>query len=186
MSLYPTVLLINVRRNNLTKIEFILNGKPTRVEAPGSLSLLRLLREQLGLTGTKCGCDTGDCGVCAIIFDGKLVNSCLVPVSGLEGHQVTTIEGLQSPNGGLSDLQEAFLGHGAVQCGFCIPSMILAGETLLRQNPAPRRDEIREGISSVLCRCTGYQQVIDAIEETAHLRQANLQNRSEKSMESDL
>lgn len=167
------------------KIEFKLNGKPTQLDASNTMSLLSLLREQLGLTGTKCGCDTGDCGVCAILLDGKLVNSCLVPVSGLEGHQVITIEGLQNLDGGLSDLQEAFLRHGAVQCGFCIPSMILAGEALLRQNPTPKREEIREGISSVLCRCTGYQQIIDAIEETAHLRQDYLKNQAEKILEID-
>ena len=149
------------------KIEFMLNRKPTKVEVPESTSLLNLLREQLGLTGTKCGCDTGDCGVCAILFDGKLVNSCLIPVSRLAGHQIVTIEGLQSPDGSLSDLQELFLHRGAVQCGFCIPSMILAGEALLLENPNPTRDEVRAGISSVLCRCTGYQQAVDAIEETA-------------------
>lgn len=166
------------------KTEFTLNGKPTTVEAPESMSLLSLLREQLGLTGTKCGCDTGDCGVCAILFDGKLVYSCLVTVSRLEGHQVTTIEGMQSLDGELSDLQEAFLRHGAVQCGYCIPSMILAGEALLRQNPAPTRSEIREGISRVLCRCTGYQQIIDAIEETAHQRHGKPRKQVERSMES--
>ena len=166
------------------KTEFTLNGKPTTVEAPESMSLLSLLREQLGLTGTKCGCDTGDCGVCAILFDGKLVYSCLVTVSRLEGHQVTTIEGIQSPDGELSDLQEAFLRHGAVQCGYCIPSMILAGESLLRQNPDPTRGEIREGISRVLCRCTGYQQIIDAIEETAHQRHGKPRKQLERSMES--
>jgi carbon-monoxide dehydrogenase small subunit len=168
------------------KIEFILNGKPTNVDAPESMSLLNLLREQLGLTGTKCGCDTGDCGVCAILLDGKLVNSCLVPVSQLMGHQIITIEGLQNPDGSLSDLQESFLQHGAVQCGYCIPSMILAGEALLLENPNPTRDEIRAGISSVLCRCTGYQQVVDAIEDTAHTRNVKRKNQSEKYVESAL
>jgi carbon-monoxide dehydrogenase small subunit len=166
------------------KIEFVLNGKPTNVDVPESMSLLNLLREQLGLTGTKCGCDTGDCGVCAILFDGKLVNSCCVPVSQLMGHQIITIEGLQSPDGSLSDLQESFLHHGAVQCGYCIPSMILAGEALLFENPNPTRDEIRAGISSVLCRCTGYQQVVDAIEDTARARNVKRKNQSKKYVES--
>jgi aerobic carbon-monoxide dehydrogenase small subunit len=166
------------------KIEFILNGKPTKVDAPDSMNLLNLLREQLGLTGTKCGCDTGDCGVCAILLDKRLVYSCLVPVSQLEGHQVITIEGMQTPDGRLSDLQESFLRNGAVQCGYCIPSMILAGEALLLQNADPTRAEIREGISGVLCRCTGYQQIIDAIEETALIRKAKLKNQPEKDMES--
>ncbi len=168
------------------KIDFGLNGKPIQVEAPDGLTLLSLLRETLGLTGTKCGCDTGDCGVCAVLIDGKLVNSCLVPVSDLAGRQVVTIEGLHNPEGGLSDLQEAFLRHGAVQCGFCIPSMILAGEALLIQNPAPTRDEIREGISTVLCRCTGYQQVIEAIEDTARQRADILQKLAAENMELDL
>jgi carbon-monoxide dehydrogenase small subunit len=165
------------------KIEFTLNGKLTKVEAPDSMNLLNLLREQLGLTGTKCGCDTGDCGVCAILLDKSLVYSCLVPVSHLEGHQVITIEGMQNLDGSLSDLQESFLRNGAVQCGYCIPSMILAGEALLLQNPNPSHDEIREGISNVLCRCTGYQQIIDAIEETALIRKNKLKNQSEKDME---
>jgi aerobic carbon-monoxide dehydrogenase small subunit len=165
-------------------IEFILNGKLTKVEAPDSMNLLNLLREQLGLTGTKCGCDTGDCGVCAILLDKSLVNSCLVPVSQLEGHQVITIEGMQTPDGRLSDLQESFLHNGAVQCGYCIPSMILAGEALLLQNSKPSRDEIREGISNILCRCTGYQQIIDAIEETALVRIAKLKNQPEEGKES--
>ena len=166
------------------KSEFTLNGKTIKVEAPDNMSLLSLLREQLWLTGTKCGCDTGDCGVCSILFDGKLVYSCLVPVSELEGHQIITIEGMQKADGKLSDLQESFLRYGAVQCGYCIPSMILAGEALLLQNPNPTRGEIREGISSVLCRCTGYQQIIDAIEETARKRKAQSKNQAEKDMES--
>lgn len=158
------------------KIEFILNGKPTRVEADPGQTLLKILREQLGLTGTKCGCDTGDCGVCGVLLDGRagIVYSCLVTASDLPGCQVTTIEGLQAADGSLSDLQQAFLDHGAVQCGFCIPAMILAGEGLLRQNPSPSREEICAAISPVLCRCTGYQQIIDAIEETAHLRRKSV------------
>jgi aerobic-type carbon monoxide dehydrogenase small subunit (CoxS/CutS family) len=167
-------------------IEFLLNGKSTRVETTNNINLLGLLREELGLTGTKCGCDTGDCGVCAILLDGRLVYSCLVPVSKLEGHQVITIEGIHNPDGGLSDLQEAFLRHGAVQCGYCIPAMILAGEALLRKNLDPKRSEIREGISGVLCRCTGYQQIVDAIEETARNRQTASQNKQAIRMGSDL
>jgi carbon-monoxide dehydrogenase small subunit len=167
-------------------IEFLLNGKSTRIETTNNANLLGLLREDLGLTGTKCGCDTGDCGVCAILLDGKLVYSCLVPVSRLEGHQVITIEGIHNPAGGLSDMQEAFLRHGAVQCGYCIPAMILAGEALLRKNPDPKRSEIREGISGVLCRCTGYQQIIDAIEETARARQTASQNKQVMKLGSDL
>ena len=160
------------------RIGFGLNGKQIEVEVAAGQTLLQLLREQLGLTGTKCGCDTGNCGVCGVILDGKLIYSCLIPVEELVGCQVLTIEGLQSADGTPSDLQQAFLNHGAVQCGFCIPAMILAGEALLRNNPAPTRAEIRTAISHVLCRCTGYQQIVDAIEETAQHRTASASPRA--------
>ena len=168
------------------KLEFTLNGKLTHIDAPEDLTLVALLRDHLGLTGTKYGCDSGDCGVCAVLLDGALVNSCLTPVSKLEGRQVVTIEGIHNEQGGLSDLQEAFLRHGAIQCGYCIPAMVLAGEALLRHNPAPNRNEIRQGISGVLCRCTGYQQIVDAIGETAASRQSARQPHPEISMENDL
>ncbi|HEY3345207.1 MAG TPA: (2Fe-2S)-binding protein [Anaerolineaceae bacterium] len=153
------------------RIAFTLNGKPMTLEADPKRSLLSLLREELGLTGTKCGCDTGDCGVCAVLFDGRLVYSCRVNAAGLAGHQVVTIEGVHGPDGGLSDVQEAFLQHGAVQCGYCIPAMVLAGEALLSHNPAPSQADIVEAITPVLCRCTGYQQIVDAIKDAAHHRQ---------------
>jgi carbon-monoxide dehydrogenase small subunit len=156
------------------KVEFILNGKPAQVETAASRSLLQLVREDLGLTGTKCGCDTGDCGVCTVLVDGSLTKSCLVAAAQLSGRSVTTIEGIRSESGGPNDLQQAFLRHGAIQCGYCIPAMVLAGEALLRRNPAPTRAEIRTGINSVLCRCIGYQQIVDAIEETAKQRQGLL------------
>ena len=162
------------------KIEFTLNAKPLQIEASSDRTLLTIIREDLGLTGTKCGCDTGDCGVCSVIMDDKLVKSCLVPASTLQGRRVTTIEGIHDRQGGLSDLQEALLRHGAIQCGYCIPGMVLASEALLRRNPNPTRDEIRYGISHVLCRCIGYQQIIDAVEETAAQRQNALQDREPK------
>ena len=157
-------------------VEFTLNGKRVRVDVPPQRTLLQLLRNDLGLTGTKCGCDSGNCGVCSVLLDGKLIESCLISASALGGHQVITVEGLQETNGSLSDLQQSFLRHGAVQCGYCTPAMILAGEALLRANPNPNRDQIRKGISRVLCRCTGYQQIIDAIEETAQQRHLDMQN----------
>ncbi len=153
-------------------IEFSLNQKTTRIEVSEKITLLTILREYLGLTGTKCGCDTGDCGVCAVIMDKKLIYSCQVRAMDLPGHEVITIEGIHDADGGPNDLQRAFLKHGAVQCGFCIPAMVLAGEALLLNNPDPCKDEIREAISKVLCRCTGYKQIEDAIEETALQRQA--------------
>lgn len=154
------------------KIRFTLNDRPTEVEAEAGRSALTLLRDDLRLTGTKVGCDTLDCGVCAVLYDDRLVKACSLTAADLDGHRVVTIEGIHGPAGGLSDLQEAFLDHGAVQCGYCIPAMILAGEALLRRNPAPSRDDIRRGLATVLCRCTGYQQIIDAIADTARRRQA--------------
>jgi aerobic-type carbon monoxide dehydrogenase small subunit (CoxS/CutS family) len=164
-------------------VEFILNGRPIRLEVDPELTLLDLLRNKLGLTGTKCGCDSGDCGVCSVLLDGKLIKSCLVSASSLGGRRVITIEGMMDTNGSLGDLQQSFLRHGAVQCGYCTPAMILAGEALLNANPNPNRDEIRDGISRVLCRCTGYQQIIDAIEETAQQRQRDSQNHAQNILE---
>lgn len=154
------------------KIRFTLNERPMEVEADADRSALTLLRDDLRLTGTKVGCDTLDCGVCAVLYDDRLVKSCSLTAGELDGHRVVTIEGIHGAAGGLSDLQEAFLDHGAVQCGYCIPAMILAGEALLRRNPTPSRDDIRRGIAIVLCRCTGYQQIVDAIADTARRRQA--------------
>jgi carbon-monoxide dehydrogenase small subunit len=151
---------------------FTLNGKTVQADVPGDLPLLSLLRDHFGLTGTKCGCDTGNCGVCAVLLDDKLVFSCLVATDSLTGHHITTIEGLCAPDGGPNDLQRAFLDHGAVQCGYCTPAMVLAGEALLRSNPNPTRSEIRAAIAGILCRCTGYQQIIDAIEDAAQARLA--------------
>jgi carbon-monoxide dehydrogenase small subunit len=152
------------------EIRFILNGRETRGDYPPDLNLLDLLRKHLGLTGTKCGCDTGNCGVCAVLLDDAFALSCRVRVADLNGREVTTIEGIHAPDGGPNDLQQSFLNHGAVQCGFCIPAMVIAGESLLRRTPVPSRQEIRAAINPVLCRCTGYQQIIDAIEETSEMR----------------
>ncbi len=155
------------------KLEFTLNGEPiTLDDVPEEMKLLDLLRDVLGLTGAKRGCDTGTCGACSVLLDGRLTKSCRTPLSKVAGRHVTTIEGLHGPDGGLSDMQAAFLEFGAVQCGFCTPGMVLAGEALLLKNPAPTRDEIRKGINSNLCRCTGYQQIVDAIEATAKRRAA--------------
>ncbi len=152
------------------KIEFTLNGSPVSVEAPADISLLHLLRDHLYLTGTKEGCGVGECGACSVLLDGRLVNSCLVLAPQAGGRQVTTIEGICGPDGGPNDLQQAFIDHGAVQCGFCIPGMVLAGEALLAAHPRPTRGEIRAAIAGNLCRCTGYQQIVDAIEATAAAR----------------
>ena len=153
-------------------ISFTLNGAPAHAEALADITLLKLLRDVLDLTGTKEGCGIGECGACSVLVDGRLVNSCLMLAPQVAGREVITIEGIRDPDGGPNDLQKAFIDAGAVQCGFCIPGMILAGEALLAANATPTRTEIRAAIAGNLCRCTGYQQIVDAIEHTAFQRQA--------------
>jgi carbon-monoxide dehydrogenase medium subunit len=153
-------------------IHLTLNGRTECVRAPARASLLTVLRDHLGLTGTKEGCGVGECGACSVLLDGRLVNSCLTLAAQASGRQVTTIEGIRGPDGGPNDLQQSFIDHGAVQCGFCIPGMVLAGEALLATNAQPTRAEIRQAIAGNLCRCTGYQQIVDAIEATAKKRRA--------------
>lgn len=153
-------------------INFTLNGRPLQLDVDPDRSVADLLRDDLRLTGTKIGCDTQDCGVCSILLDDRLAKACSLKAAHLDGRQVTTIEGLGGPNDAVNDLQAAFLDHGAVQCGFCIPAMVLAGEAVLRRNPTPSRDDIRKGLATVLCRCTGYQQIVDAVADTARSRQA--------------
>jgi len=148
-------------------IEFTLNHQMVAVDAPPDITLLTLLRDYLNLTGTKEGCEVGECGACSVILGKRLVNSCLVLAPQVAGREVITIEGIRAPDGGANDMQENFIEYGAVQCGFCIPGMVLAGETLLMHNPRPTRAEIRGALAGNLCRCTGYQQVVDAIEATA-------------------
>ncbi len=154
------------------KIEFTLNGRPVNFEAPAGTSLLVALRDHLNLTGTKEGCGVGECGACSVLLDGILVNSCLILAAQAHGRTVVTIEGIRGPDGGPNDLQQAFIDYGAVQCGFCIPGMLLAGEALLARNPRPSRTEIRRAIAGNLCRCTGYIQIVDAIDATARRREA--------------
>ena len=154
------------------KIEFTLNGELVELEAPASVTLLHLLREYLGLTGPKPGCEIGECGACSVILDGLVVNSCQLLAPQVQGRTVITIEGLRTKDGGPNDLQQAFVEYGAVQCGYCTPGMVMAAQALLDRNPAPSRDEIRGAIAGNLCRCTGYQQIVDAIEATAARRQS--------------
>jgi aerobic carbon-monoxide dehydrogenase small subunit len=153
------------------KIAFTLNGRPVSTDAPSDSTLLSVLRDRLGMTGTKEGCGIGECGACSVLLDGRLVNSCLTLAAQASGRSVVTIEGVCNPDGGPNDLQQAFIDHGAVQCGFCIPGMVLAGEALLASNPKPTRAEVRAAIAGNLCRCTGYQQIVDAIQATARQRQ---------------
>lgn len=143
------------------------NGREYQVEAPADITLLELLRDYLGLTGTKEGCGKGECGACTVILDGQAVNSCLIPAAKAEGAEVLTIEGLAAPDGQLHPLQEAFISEGAVQCGFCTPGMILSAKALLDNNPRPGREEIKVALSGNLCRCTGYAKIIAAVEKAA-------------------
>ncbi|GEA13907.1 MAG: aerobic carbon-monoxide dehydrogenase small subunit [Moorella sp. (in: firmicutes)] len=143
------------------------NGQEYQVEAPADITLLELLRENLGLTGTKEGCGKGECGACTVLMDGRAVNSCLIPAAKADGAEILTIEGLASPEGRLHPLQEAFISEGAVQCGFCTPGMIMSAKALLDQNPHPTREEIKIALSGNLCRCTGYAKIITAVEKAA-------------------
>jgi carbon-monoxide dehydrogenase small subunit len=144
-------------------VAFTVNGKSVSLEVEPGEMLVDVLRERLGLTGTKAGCREGECGVCSVVMNGALVAACLVPIKKAQGATVLTIEGLET-DGELDSVQKRFLEHGAVQCGFCTPAMVLAGKALLDKNPRPTREEIRVAISGVLCRCTGYQKIVKAIE----------------------
>jgi len=145
------------------EMEFTLNGEQVNVEVDSTWTLLYLLREKLELTGTKLGCGYGECGACTVIMEGQAVNACLVPVLEAEGMNVTTIEGLAELGGQLHPLQKAFVDHGAVQCGFCTPGMIMSAKALLDEKPKPTEEEIKESIAGNLCRCTGYVKIIEAV-----------------------
>ena len=149
------------------RIQFVLNSGKTEVDCPPDERVIDLLREDLGLTGTKEGCGSGECGACTILAGVETRLSCLMAAAQLEGLEVLTIEGLASSDG-LHAVQEAFVAKGAVQCGFCTPGMILTSVDFLQRHPRPTRPEIRRGISGNLCRCTGYQKIVDAVETAAH------------------
>ena len=143
-----------------------INGRKYETYIEPNRTLLEVVRDELRLTGAKEGCGTGDCGACSMIVDGKLVTSCLMLAPQADGAEITTIEGL-STNGALHPVQKAFIEKGAVQCGFCIPGMILAGKMLLDSNPKPSEAEIRHAIAGNLCRCTGYTKIVEAIAAAA-------------------
>jgi aerobic-type carbon monoxide dehydrogenase small subunit (CoxS/CutS family) len=153
------------------ELSFKLNGKMVEVAVgPGTL-LVDLLRENLGLTGTKVGCREGECGACTVLVDGEAYNSCLMPALKVQGREVTTIEGLQRADGSLDPIQEAFMDAGAAQCGFCTPGMIMSAKALLDSNPNPEENEIRKALSGVLCRCTGYRKIVQAVKNVASGKQ---------------
>ena len=147
-------------------IEFTINGRRLRMEVEESQTLLQLIREELNLTGTKRGCDRGDCGACTVLLNGKPVNSCLVLAAEVADKEITTIEGL-SKDGRLHPLQESFVENDAIQCGFCTPGMIMTALALLSENPDPTEDEIRSYLEGNLCRCTGYGKIIKAVKAAA-------------------
>lgn len=147
----------------------VVNGQKIVRTIRDDMTLLFFLREELGLTGVKEGCGEGDCGACTVLIDGVSVNSCLYLALMAEGKSIVTIEGL-ARDGELTDIQQAFIDHGAIQCGFCSPGMILSAERLLSEHPDLTEEEIRRGLSGNLCRCTGYQQMVDAIREVAAKR----------------
>jgi aerobic carbon-monoxide dehydrogenase small subunit len=150
-------------------IKFILNGANVEVDVPPHWTLLRVLREKLGLTGTKEGCGIGECGACTVLVDGEPIHSCLILAPKVEGREIQTIEGLGTRDF-LHPLQESFIEHGAVQCGFCTPGMLMSSKALLERNPHPTKEEVKEAISGNLCRCTGYHQIIEAIEAVSKAR----------------
>jgi carbon-monoxide dehydrogenase small subunit len=151
------------RENNSLKITVTVNGIEYRETVPAHMTLLQFLREKLLLTGTKEGCGIGECGACTVIMNGKSVASCLVLAAEADGAQIRTVEG-EMRDGELSALQKAFIEHGATQCGFCTPGMIMSAQELLERNSNPSREEIVEAIAGNLCRCTGYEPIVEAVE----------------------
>ena len=148
------------------EVKITINGNKKTLDIDPSMTLLEILRKKLLLTGTKEGCGKGECGSCTVIMNGKTVNSCLVLGSQIDGAEITTIEGL-SDGEKIHPIQKAFIEEGAVQCGFCIPGMIMSSKALLDENPDPSEEEIRKGISGNLCRCTGYTKIVAAVKKAA-------------------
>lgn len=143
-------------------INLKINGEPYEVSIKPNMTLLDFLRDEIGLTGTKKGCDTGQCGACTVLLDGKPINSCLVLAADANGKEILTVEGL-GRNGKLHPLQETFIQEGAVQCGYCTSGMLLSAKALLDENPTPGEEEVKKAIAGNLCRCTGYVRIVKAV-----------------------
>lgn len=148
------------------KVNFFVNDEPVELYVDANKTMLRVLREELALTGTKEGCGAGECGACTVIVDGKPMNACLVLAPELDGKHITTVEGL-ARDGELSPLQRSFVDMAALQCGFCTPGFLMSSTALLNENPHPSREEIIDAISGNLCRCTGYARIVEAIQRVA-------------------
>jgi aerobic carbon-monoxide dehydrogenase small subunit len=144
-------------------LQFTINGQPHTVTAPANRLLVHLLRDDLGITGTKEGCSVGVCGACSVLVDGVLMSACLVPAVTVNGSSITTVEGLAPDEEHLSPLQEAFIRHGGFQCGICTPGQLIAATALLNEQPKPTEAQVREWMMGNLCRCTGYYQIVDSI-----------------------
>ncbi|MEH6835223.1 MULTISPECIES: (2Fe-2S)-binding protein [Falsihalocynthiibacter] len=151
----------------MVKVSMSVNGKPAEAEVEGRLLLSHYLRDNLGLTGTHIGCDTSQCGTCVVHVDGKVVKSCTMFAAEAEGKEVTTIEGMANPDGSLSKIQAAFQTHHGLQCGFCTPGMVMSTAALLKRNPDPSETEIRDYLEGNICRCTGYHNIVKAIQAAA-------------------
>jgi len=148
-------------------ITLTVNGARERLDVPSNMTLLQMLRERLALTGTKNGCEAGECGACTVLVDGEPTNSCLMLAVEADGAEILTVEGL-APQGQLSPLQQAFVEHNAIQCGFCTPGMLMSAHALLKREPHPTEEEIKQALVGNLCRCTGYVRIIEAIQAVAN------------------
>jgi carbon-monoxide dehydrogenase small subunit len=151
------------------ELRLIVNGEERVLDAAGHATLLGVLRDELGLTGTKEGCNEGECGACTVLMDGMVVDSCLVMAHAAAGSEIRTVEGLAGADGTLSPLQRAFVDAGSVQCGFCTPGFLVTLTALLEENPDPSEDEIRSAVSGNICRCTGYTQIVEAVRSVAEV-----------------
>jgi len=151
------------------KITLTVNGETEQIDVPSNMTLLKMLRERLGKTGTKNGCSAGECGACTVMINGEPVNSCMILAVECDGLEIVTVEGL-ADNGALAPVQEAIMESGGIQCGFCTPGVLIASQALLNRNPNPSEDQIREALVGNLCRCTGYIRIIEAVQEAAQMQ----------------
>lgn len=156
---------------SIHRIALNVNGEYQQVDIPSQMTLLQMLRDKLALTGTKNGCNAGECGACTVLLNGEPVNSCMILAVECEGASIVTVEGL-AKNGVLDPVQETIMEHGGVQCGFCTPGILISARALIDRNPEPTADEIREALVGNLCRCTGYLRIIDAVQDAAARQQA--------------